>query len=97
MLHTSPDNLSSSVLHLTGRVAVESQGVDGAAGDAAQLVGDGRLLDVAAEILRSLGPVEAEEVSTEASDVGRSHGRARDGVLLLCQPLDRPTSISPAR
>ena len=41
-------------------------------------------MDVGAKSLRGpghVGGVEAEEVSTEASDVGGGHGSARDGVL----------------
>ena len=70
---------------LGGRgVSVEGEAVAGAAGEAGQLAGQRGALDVRAQGSGALGTLEAEEVGSEAGNVGRGHRGARDGVLGLC-------------
>jgi hypothetical protein len=69
-----PDRLSRGV-------AVESQLVDAAARNAAQDTVVGSAGNVGAELSGALLALEGEKVSTETSNVGRSHRSARDGVL----------------
>lgn len=67
---------------LGGRgVSVEGQAVAGAAGKAGHLAGEGSALDVRAKSGGGLGAKEAKEIGTKASNVGRGHRSARDGVL----------------
>lgn len=66
--------------YLTRGVAVEGEQVDSAGGDVAQDARGCSAGNVGAENLRGLGTKEGQEVGTETSNVGGSHGGTGDGV-----------------
>jgi hypothetical protein len=66
---------------LSGGVAVEGEPVGGTAGETSDLAGGGKSNQAAAESSGGLLTLETEDVSSETSNVGSSHGGSRDGVL----------------
>lgn len=66
---------------LTAGVAVKSEVVLGARRKASDLVLGGQGLDAGGESGRGLLALESKKVGSETSNVGRSHGGTRDGVL----------------
>lgn len=68
--------------HLSA-VAVEGKVVLGAGGNTADLGLEGKGLDAGSESSRGLLALESQEVGSETSNVGSSHGGTGDGVLSL--------------
>jgi hypothetical protein len=67
--------------HLTAGVAVEGKVVLGARRKTGDLVLSGKGLEARGESSGSPLALKAQDVSTETSNVGSSHGGTRDGVL----------------
>ena len=75
---------------LTAGVAVEGEQVGGAAGDAGDGVGGGQVPDAVAHGDAAGEAAEATEVSSQTSNVRRSHGGSADGVLSKNCQYDLP-------
>lgn len=73
----------TSFRHLRGRrVTVEGELVNSAARNTRNKVFVGSASNVRTELCGALLALEGKEVGTKTSNVGRSHGGARDGVLI---------------
>lgn len=85
LLPTNPSTTESAIIsardRLTGGVAVEGKAVLGAAGETGDHALGGESDEAGRESSRGDLALETQEVSSETSNVGRSHGGSRDGVL----------------
>jgi hypothetical protein len=68
--------------NLTRGVAVEGKLVGSSAREASDLALVGQSNNAGTESSRGLLALEAEEIGSETSNVGGSHGGSRDGVLM---------------
>ena len=68
-------------MYLTAGVAVESKVILGAAGQTSDLVLGGKSGDAGRQSSRGLLALETQQVSSEASNMRRSHRGTGDGVL----------------
>lgn len=68
----------------SGGVAVEGKVVDGAGGKTGDLALEGESSEAGGESSRCLLALESQDVGSETSNVGGSHGGTGDGVLFYC-------------